>query len=168
MTSITTQEHKVRRGEAYVVSVDKNIGAGSTLNVHVENPSNSGVRAVITSIKISSPDGKMKVNLPYGFTVDSTGTAESINNRARGSSKSTSLNSYKDTTFSSADHTDSSWVGTGSVGAGTAIGGIDEDVLGSILEDGDLIIEAENPSGSNARDCSITVTYYETSARNPT
>lgn len=162
MTTITVQEHKIRNEQAYVINENASVAAGGTLNLHVDNPSSNGTRAVITNIKVSSPDGKLEIHVPYGFTVDSTGTATSAENRTRGSSKTTSMNTYKNTTWSSASHEDISYVGTGSVGSGSAAGSTDEEVVATVLPGGDLIIEVENPSGSNARDAAITITYYET------
>lgn len=161
----TISEHKVRQGDSYSVTVNKSIAAGGTLNLVLKNPSNSGVRAVITNIRITSPDGKLNINVPFGFTVDSDGSSVNIDNRALGDSKTTSLSAFQDGTYSSVDHTATTYIGTGTGGAGTVFGSISDNVSGVMLQDEYLIIELSNPSGSNSRAGSITVTYYETSAR---
>lgn len=162
MTSKTTNEHKIRQGDAYEVNVSKNVSGGGSLNLHVENPSSSGSRIVITSVRVSTT-GPFDVERPRAFTVDSTGTEQTVYNRAIGASNGSDSTVYQDTSFSSADDTMTEHLANS---AGPAVGDTDEDVQGAILEDEDYIIQLSNRDASTPHDASITIRFFETSARN--
>lgn len=149
--------------EAFEVTVSGNIAAGSTINLHVENPSSSGIRTVLTDVKISSK-GPATVSVPHDFTLDSTGSAQNVYNRARGAADQSDINVYRDSTWSSATDTFENYIGSQGVSAiRPSSGGQDDSVLVTITEDQDFVVEVTNDDGSNAHDISISVTYYETS-----
>lgn len=161
MTEQSIEEHKVRSEEGFIINIDENIGPDGSTTLHFENPPGDGVRAIVTKIKVNSPDGKVIVEQPYGFTIDSLGTEHPIENRARGSSVESAMNAYKDTTYSGASHVDRSYIGSGTGGAGNIGGAISQDISNTVLSDSDMIITMQNASSSNSRDVSLTMTYYE-------
>lgn len=162
MTNITIEQYKVRNEDAYLVNIGKTLSTEGTSTLHIENPVGDGVRAVITGLKVSSPDGKVVVEQPYNFDIDTIGPEHPVDNRARGSAKETSMNVYEDTTYSNVDHVDTSFIGSGTGGSGSVAGGVSNEIANTLLSDSDFIITVRNPSTSNTRDVSITVTYYET------
>lgn len=158
MTEKPIEQFKTRQGDAYRTNVSKNVAAGGTLSLQIEDPSSSGKRLVITSIKITA-NGPFELRVPRRFDV-TTGTESLVENKNIGSEKSSEANAYQDSTFSNADAVETEYLGSG--GGANAFGGVDTDVTGAILQGNSLLVEIENLD-SSARDASISVEFYETS-----
>lgn len=161
MTNKPIEQYKTRQGDSYRANVAKNIAAGGTLSIQLENPADSGRRLVITAIKITTT-GPLEMRVPRRFDV-TTGTANDVENKNIGSTKSSVANAYKDSTYSNEETVEKEYLGSGT--GANAFGGQDTDVTGSVLQEESLLVEVEN-TGSEADDASISIEFYETSPHN--
>lgn len=163
MTTRTLREHKLMQRESlFHANCFGNISAaGGTINFHLKNPSGSGVRIIITDVKVTSK-GPTTVSTPHGMTVDTDGSALDVDNVAIGSTKTSSAEAYKDATYSSVDHTHEEYIGSGGAGFLRPPHGGDQSDIGSVVKPGQsYIVELTNDDSSNAHDMSITVEFYE-------
>lgn len=164
MVSRTTAEHKTANGDAYRANVFKNVGGAGTLSLHINNPTDSGVKLIITAIKVTVM-GPFTLRRPVDASI-TDGSATDVANKAVGSTKTTSANAFQDSTYSGESFETVEYLGDDDSIVGensNAFGGADVDLLGAILEGEDFIIEITNRQASTAADAAITVEYYEVS-----
>lgn len=155
----TVDKHKTRTGEAFRANVYKSVSGGDTLTIHIQNPEGSNRRVVITGIKVTTT-GPFTIRRPIGATF-SNGDSISVPNKKIGSDQKTVAELYQDSTYSDEDYVNEEYIGSGR--GGNAIGAVDDEVKGSMIENEDFLVELEN-TDNDSNDASITVEYYETSS----
>lgn len=164
MTEQSIEDYKVRQGDAYRVNVTKNLSAGGTLTLHLDNPFDSGKNIVITKVK-STMVGPFTARHPVHADY-TAGTSRTAENRRHGETNPSVIDAYVDSSYSNQDFLDEEYYGKDDSTVGensNSVGGEGEGAVGSLIEGGDFLYEILNRSGSTAYDASITIEFYETS-----
>lgn len=154
MSNLTLIERNTLNGNTFTLEASRDVGASGTLNVHLDNPSDSGKRLYVEAIHITPEE---PINIAFYSQVSgvSGGTSEPITNNLLGGRASNAV-ATQDVTYTG-DMVFSQFALSGNDSMVDMID--DADVV--LPPNQDIVIEATDLGGSGANTVAIQIVFVE-------
>lgn len=154
--------HKITADEAFIVSEMFTLTSGSSGNVHIRNPSDSGKTIWIADIVVSG-NGAYTAQVHDQFSSGPSGGSDAPIQALKLDTESVDNDGVVDanmnvTYTSSSEHA----VGvSGGGGSGSSIGGVRQHTTMAVEPGREIVVAVEN-TASNENNYSVSVIYFET------